>query len=361
VGSRVAHNSDSIFQSGGGCDMGRLRVADEAIVSMYQGLLEPKQAQRYDRTGGWFARYSGRLADPERGRRYIRGLSNTIGVSESRLEKMRVLDVGCGFGLTCVTLAALGAKEVHGIDAFPKMIDTINAYLPDIEVGDRVHVRTGQADALPYKGDSFDLVFVMEALSHFIKPYDFLNEARRVLRPGGLLVLVDDNNGANPRTLRTNQEVWDRFENGPPTEDIHGHRVLESYVDKRSRIIRTQYPNMKDADVDMLARGTAYMTKAEVLDACAAYLERGVKPESLYRPGRCPVEPEQGQFIENVLNPLDLKDALARAGFGVHLEAYFGGASRGGIVYFGNWLLNRVIPAKWLLRVSPGFRIWARK
>jgi len=62
-----------------------------------------------------------------------------------------------------------------------------------------------------------------------------------------------------------------------------------------------------------------------------------------------------------VLNPLDLKDALARAGFAVRLEAYFGGASRGGIVYFGNWLLNRVIPAKWLLRVSPGFRIWARK
>jgi len=113
--------------------------------------------------------------------------------------------------------------------------------------------------------------------------------------------------------------------------------------------------------VEMLAQGTAYMTKMELLDACEAYLQHGQKPESPYRPGKCPVEPEQGQFIENVLNPLELSEALARDGFRVRLEAYFGGASRGGLIYFGNWLLNRVIPTKLLLRVSPGFRMWARK
>lgn len=336
-------------------------MPDDAIVSMYGKLLEPERVQRYDQTGGWFARYSGRLADPERGKRYIRGLSNTIGAPVSSLQTMRVLDVGCGFGLTCITLAALGAREVHGIDAFGKMIDTIKAYLPDVVGGDRVHVRTGEADALPYESDSFDLVFTMEAMSHFIRPYEFLTEACRVLRPGGLLVVVDDNNGANPRTMRTNQEVWDRFENGPPTDDIHGHRVLESYVEKRKRIIREAYPSLKDAEVEMLARGTAYMTRVEILDACTAYVDRGLKPQNLYRSGKCPVEPEQGQFIENVLNPLELREALERAGLRVRLEAYFGGASRGGVIYFGNWLLNRIVPTKWLIRVSPGFRIWARK
>jgi len=341
--------------------MSNLRAADDAILAMYRELLDSKRIQQYDRTGGWFARYSGRLADPERGRKYIRGLSNSIGVPVSNLQTMRVLDVGCGFGLTCITLAALGAKEVHGIDAFGKMIDTIKAYLPDIVGGDRVHVRTAQADALPYDNDSFDLVFTMEAISHFIKPYGFLAEACRVLRPGGLLVVVDDNNGANPSTMRTNQEVWDRFENGPPTDNIHGHRVLEPYVEKRRRIIREAHPGLEEAEVEMLARGTAYMTKAEVLDAISVYIERDQKPDSLYSVGKCPVEPEQGQFIENVLNPLELKNALEDAGLSVRLEAYFGGASRGGVIYFGNWLLNHIVPIKRLIRVSPGFRIWARK
>ncbi len=341
--------------------VGTERITDEEVIAVYQRIVNPEAAKRYDKTNGWFERYNGTLADPEQGRRYLRAIRNTILIPDRELEDKKVLDIGCGFGLTCSTLALLGAKEVYGVDMFQEMVDTIKAYLPALPHHKRIHLQVGRADALPYEDNQFDVALTVEALSHFLNPSSCLTEAYRVLRPGGVYIIADDNNGANPNVMRENQEVWDRFENGPPTNDIHGHRVLESYVDKRERIIREAFPDLKEEDAAELARRTTFMTKPDILIAAEAFMQNGVLPENLYHPGKCPVEPEQGQYIENLLNPLVLKDELERSGFRVKLEAYFGGASRGGLLLMANKLLNLLFPARFLLRVSSGFRIRAYK
>ena len=83
----------------------------------------------------------------------------------------RLLDVGCGFNNLVRSYSGPGI----GVDVFP---------WPGIDV------RIGDAAHLPFGPESFDTVTIIAALNH-IPNRDFaLREMRRVLRPGGRLVLT---------------------------------------------------------------------------------------------------------------------------------------------------------------------------
>jgi len=338
-----------------------MKLQDERIYELYAAIVGEAGAAKYDRTNGWLRQYHGKLARREDAQRYLRSIRNTVRLSDSELAGKRVLDVGCGFGLTMSTLVWLGAESADGIDMFRHMTETVDAYRKDVPAGERIRATVGRANHMPYSDNHFDIALTIEALSHFLDPFGCIRETYRVLKPGGLYIITDDNNGANPAVVKENQEVWDKFELGPPTDDIHGHRVREPYVNRRGRIIREAAPQLSAEEVDRLAKGTAFMKKDQILDSVSRYLETGTMPESFYVPGKCPVEPEEGQYIENLINPVELKCRMEEIGFRVRLEAYFGGASRGGVVKAANRLINMAVPARAALRFSPGFRIWAWK
>jgi arsenite methyltransferase len=101
----------------------------------------------------------------------------------------RALEVGCGNGATTkLIMRHVGLAQLVGIDPSSVFIDMAReAFAGDSRVsfslGDAV--ATGQADA------SFDLVIAHTVYSHLTDPQAALTEARRVLRPGGLLVIFD--------------------------------------------------------------------------------------------------------------------------------------------------------------------------
>jgi SAM-dependent methyltransferase len=65
----------------------------------------------------------------------------------------------------------------------------------------------GQAGALPFAGANFNLLICTNALQHFPGPRAFIAEARRRLRPGGVLVNV----GMDPHTGRDRWYLYDYF------------------------------------------------------------------------------------------------------------------------------------------------------
>lgn len=93
-----------------------------------------------------------------------------------------VLDVGCGPGTITADMASMGV-EVIGVDAAPEVIDKAR------ELG--VDARVGDAYALDFADDSFDVVHAHQTLQHLARPVDALREFRRVVRPGGVVGVRD--------------------------------------------------------------------------------------------------------------------------------------------------------------------------
>jgi cyclopropane fatty-acyl-phospholipid synthase-like methyltransferase len=103
---------------------------------------------------------------------------------------MSVLDVGCGRGEILLQASQYGAKAIgfdYAVSALKIAADAI-ATRPDAET---ILIHLGNAQWLPYQDNSFDRVFMLDVVEH-LYPEELLQalvEARRVLRPGGRLII----------------------------------------------------------------------------------------------------------------------------------------------------------------------------
>jgi SAM-dependent methyltransferase len=93
------------------------------------------------------------------------------------------LDVGCGPGLAAQVFAQK-VTEVSGIDASPGFIEIARQRLPGRDF------RLGEMESLPHADASFDVVTGFNSFQYAASPAHALAEARRVLRPGGTVVIA---------------------------------------------------------------------------------------------------------------------------------------------------------------------------
>lgn len=127
---------------------------------------------------------------PRYDRRWARYIDVTVRETLARFEPRpdeRILDIGCGTG---VLLERLHHRDpglaLTGIDPVAEMLEIARHRLPP-----SVDLRESSAEALPFSEASFDAVVSTSALHYFGDPPRALGEMRRVLRPGGRLVITD--------------------------------------------------------------------------------------------------------------------------------------------------------------------------
>jgi len=121
---------------------------------------------------------------------------------EATGRRPRVLDAGSGFGTYAMLFAAAGA-EVLAADLRPDRLEAAESRLAYCRqnLGLDLPVRCVRVNLTAAWDSDYDLVWVYNALSHIDPLERFLEELRRHLVPGGVLV-VGDINGAHPGHLR---------------------------------------------------------------------------------------------------------------------------------------------------------------
>jgi ubiquinone/menaquinone biosynthesis C-methylase UbiE len=100
-----------------------------------------------------------------------------------------VLEAAPGPGYFAIELARLGTYEITGLDISASFVQI--ARRNAAEAGVTVDFRHGNAAAMPFEADRFDLVFCRAAFKNFAEPVGALEEMRRVLKPGGRAVIID--------------------------------------------------------------------------------------------------------------------------------------------------------------------------
>lgn len=119
----------------------------------------------------------------------LRGLARRMGAPEA-------LDLGCGAGHAAYALASGGAR-VTALDLSAEMLAVVQEEARQRGL-DGIATRQGAAERLPFAEACFDLVVTRYSAHHWAYAPACLRSIRRVLRPGGRLVVIDSVAPENP-------------------------------------------------------------------------------------------------------------------------------------------------------------------
>ena len=109
-----------------------------------------------------------------------------------------VLDIACGAGYGTAALGRAGAARVIGVDISEAACQHARSIYG-------IEAMVGDASAIPLADDSVNLVVSFETIEHVPKPATFLQECRRVLKPGGRIILSTPNRDIYRKLCPENQ------------------------------------------------------------------------------------------------------------------------------------------------------------
>lgn len=119
-------------------------------------------------------------------------------------ETETMLDIGTGRGGFPTHVAADRGADVHGIDIDPLHVSEARANARERDVSGSTEFGVGDYHDIPYPDDTFDTVSGIETVCHSERKERVLEEIRRVLKPGGRLMISD---GFMGRTSLTEPEA----------------------------------------------------------------------------------------------------------------------------------------------------------
>jgi 2-polyprenyl-3-methyl-5-hydroxy-6-metoxy-1,4-benzoquinol methylase len=109
---------------------------------------------------------------------------------------MRIVELGCGAGFFTHALARwMPHSTITAIDIDRRMLSAAAECFEKDDCRSRVQLRLASADATQLATDSFDLVISRYLMQHVADPDEISSEAYRILRPGGMHVIIDVDDG----------------------------------------------------------------------------------------------------------------------------------------------------------------------
>lgn len=102
-----------------------------------------------------------------------------------------ILDIATGTGDLAINLAETGASKIIGLDISEGMLRVGRQKIAQKNLNKKIELVHGDSEALPFDDNSFDAVTVAFGVRNFENLEMGLSEILRVLKPGGVLVVLE--------------------------------------------------------------------------------------------------------------------------------------------------------------------------
>ena len=164
-----------------------------------------------------------------------------------QVDRPRILDIGCGSGVSTVELARLSKGEVIGIDIDQPALDKFIRRIKGAGLTDRVQALNCSMFDMDFPDESFDIVW-SEGSIYAIGFEKGLREWKRLLKPGGSLFIHDEQGNVREKLEQIpncgyellgyfilSQETWwteyfaplEKLVSEARTKDPHDPKILE--------------------------------------------------------------------------------------------------------------------------------------
>ncbi len=159
-----------------------------------------------------------------------------------------VADLGAGEGLISQLLAR-NAKQVWCIDNSPRMVEVGTELAKKNDLSNLTY-KLGDIEQVPLADESVDLAILSQALHHAIHPHKAVDEAFRILRPGGQLLILELAEHDFEKARDLYKDHWLGFKEG----------TLEQFL-KKAKFIKIEVTPVSKETVEpffetLLATGT---------------------------------------------------------------------------------------------------------
>ncbi|MDC0213261.1 methyltransferase domain-containing protein [Gammaproteobacteria bacterium] len=261
--------------------------------------------------------------------RYAFILAWVLDGSDKEPENFTFVDYGGGHGLMSLLAKAAGIKQVIYCDIFEQ--SCIDAQLIGKQLGLEADVYlVGGIEALEShlgaNGKSVDGIGSYDVIEHIYDVRLFLTRLEYIVSEGGAVFLASAANEKNPRIRKNLRRVHREFEaqdrletkGRKPTDEIR------SLFDVRLEIVRAvlEGKHFKNDELNKLAARTRGMLTEDIKRAAIIFMNSGIYPEALQHPTNT-CDPSNGNWFENLLNPMSLSDILNQSGFQSEIRVGF--------------------------------------
>jgi putative ATPase len=228
LGRRFYRPTDQGFEKAVGERLARLREAQAAALEELEEIWRPEALTAGPAAGGGRGSWLQRTISLS-GRRLLEDRDRWL-ESAALARHELVLDLGCGAGfLTRELLRRLPEGGVIAVDPDPAQLERLARDLEELDPLARPFLALARPERLPLRNRLVDAVLLRNLLGRYSDPVPLLREARRVLRPGGRLLLQErlplqntplhrllDDGGLDPGIRRALDELHEELRQSTP-------------------------------------------------------------------------------------------------------------------------------------------------
>ena len=188
--------------------------------------------------------------------------------SEKPLNKLKIIDIGCGAGLLCEPLNRLGAK-ITGIDASKENIEVARIHSKEMNLNiDYIHC---SPEKLNFKNE-FDVLLSMEVIEHTKNVNLFIQSCSKLIKRNGIMFIATINKNLKSyifaiigaeyilRWLPISTHDWDKFITPQDLEMIASKNnfVADETIGMKYNLFSNKWSKSTDASVNYISTFLKY-------------------------------------------------------------------------------------------------------